>query len=249
VIEWLRSAGLKQAAALDPQVEVAGRSLPIAIRRHPNARRLTMRLAPAGDELRITMPSWGRTKDALAFAQSRTSWIETQLAKVPVAEDLAPGARIAFRGGQLTVAWEASALRKPRREGDVIHLGGPEARIEQRLRHWLDEQALALLAEDLAHYCARAGHAPPALQLSRARRRWGSCASVARGACIRINWRLVMAPDHVRRSVVAHEVAHLTHFDHSPAFHAHLAEVFDGDLAAADLWLKREGPSLYSQFA
>ena len=57
-----------------------------------------------------------------------------------------------------------------------------------------------------------------------------------------------MAPDFVRRSVVAHEVAHLVHFDHSPRFHALLAALFEGDLAAANRWLKREGRSLYAPF-
>jgi predicted metal-dependent hydrolase len=50
----------------------------------------------------------------------------------------------------------------------------------------------------------------------------------------------------VRRSVVAHEVAHLVHFDHSARFHALLAEIYDGDLPAADAWLKRHGRSLYA---
>jgi predicted metal-dependent hydrolase len=57
-----------------------------------------------------------------------------------------------------------------------------------------------------------------------------------------------MAPDAVRRSVVAHEVAHLVHFDHGRAFHALLAELYEGDLAAADRWLKREGRALYLPF-
>jgi predicted metal-dependent hydrolase len=85
----------------------------------------------------------------------------------------------------------------------------------------------------------------PPLSLSNARRRWGSCS--ARGT-IRLNWRLVMAPDAVRRSVVAHEVAHLVHFDHSREFRALLGSLFEGDLAAADRWLKREGPGLYAPF-
>ena len=106
-------------------------------------------------------------------------------------------------------------------------------------------RALRLLADDLAHYCLRDGRRAPPLALSRAQRRWGSCA--ADGA-IRINWRLIMAPDAVRRSVVAHEVAHLTHFDHSPAFHAHLGALFEGDVSAANRWLKREGRSLYAHF-
>ena len=65
---------------------------------------------------------------------------------------------------------------------------------------------------------------------------------------MRINWRLVQAPDFVRRSVVAHEVAHLVHFDHSPAFHTLLARIYEADLAAADRWLKQQGRSLYASF-
>ena len=57
-----------------------------------------------------------------------------------------------------------------------------------------------------------------------------------------------MAPEPVRRSVVAHEVAHLIHFDHSPAFHALLGELFEGDIRAVNRWLKRDGRSLYLPF-
>jgi predicted metal-dependent hydrolase len=52
----------------------------------------------------------------------------------------------------------------------------------------------------------------------------------------------------VRRSVVAHEVAHLVHFDHSPAFRALLAGLFEGDLDDADQWLRLEGRGLYAAF-
>ncbi|MEM8725649.1 MAG: M48 family metallopeptidase, partial [Pseudomonadota bacterium] len=69
------------------------------------------------------------------------------------------------------------------------------------------------------------------------------------GVCLfLINWRLVQAPDHVRRSVVAHEVAHLVHFDHSPAFHALLSDIYEHDIKVADRWLKQHGRSLYSSF-
>jgi predicted metal-dependent hydrolase len=91
----------------------------------------------------------------------------------------------------------------------------------------------------------RAGQPAPLLRLSRAGRRWGSCSGAG---CIRINWRLVQAPDTVRRSVVAHEVAHLIHFDHSPAFRALLADLFEGDVAEADAWLRRKGRTLYTAF-
>jgi predicted metal-dependent hydrolase len=239
VIDWLRREN--QA----PSVEVAGRALPLAIRRHPRATRLTMRLAPDGSEVRVTLPRWGRTSDALVFASKRIDWLEQQLAAVPQAEPPQPGGTFAYRGEHVVIAWDQGLPRKPSLIDGTLHIGGPLDTVPARIRRWLEAEALRLLGGDLAHYCALAGRPVPQLRLSRATRRWGSCSGVG---CIRINWRLVQAPDAVRRSVVAHEVAHLLHFDHSPAFRAMLAELFEGDVGAADAWLKREGRGLYARF-
>ncbi|KLE34692.1 M48 family metallopeptidase [Aurantiacibacter luteus] len=245
MIDWLRKE------IREPSVEVAGRTLPIAIRRHARARRLTMRLAPDGSELRVTLPRWGRTLDAIAFAEARREWIAGQLAKMVEARPIGDGASVPYRGEDLTVRWDAGALRKVVREGDGLTIGGPQESLPTRLQRWLEGEALRLAAEDLADYCARIHHPLPDLRLTRAQRRWGSCSGhvgEAEVRRIRLNWRLVMAPDHVRRSVVAHEVAHLVHFDHSPAFHDLLARLYEGNLEAADDWLKQQGRSLYAMF-
>jgi len=240
MIDWLRKE------IVDPSVEVAGHDLPLAIRRNARAKRLTMRLAPDGSEVRITMPRWGRTVDALAFAHARAGWLAEQLGKVPERQAIAPGGTMPFRGRDLRIDWHGEAPRPPRLDGDRLTCGGPVSSLDGRLRRWLESQALDLASADLDDYCARVGLPVPMLRLSRARRRWGSCSG---RKCIRVNWRLVMAPDSVRRSVVAHEVAHLVHFDHSPAFHALLSDLFEGDIGAADAWLKAQGAGLYSHFA
>ena len=178
-------------------------------------------------------------------AQSRIAWLEGQLARIPVAAPPAPEGTLAYCGETLRIAWSPTLPRRPRIEDGTLLVGGPETGLPARLRRWLEQEALALMGADLAFYCTRAGVDAPLLRLSRAQRRWGSC---AHDGTIRINWRLVMAPPAVRRSVVAHEVAHLTHFDHSPRFHAHLDSLFEGDIQAANRWLKREGRTLYSPF-
>lgn len=239
MIDWLR----REREA--PSVTVAGRELPLAIRRHPRATRLTMRLAPDGSEVRITLPRWGRTMDAVVFAEKRIDWLEQQLARVPRAEPPQPGGTVHYRGQALTIAWDPALPRKPRLVDGRLELGGALETLPARIRRWLETEALRLLADDLAHYCARAGRPQPQLRLSRATRRWGSCSGAG---CIRINWRLIQAPDQVRRSVVAHEVAHLVHFDHSPAFHAMLAGLFEDDIGQSDAWLRREGRGLYATF-
>ena len=239
MIDWLRRS------TEDPAVRIGERELPLAIRRHPRARRLVMRLAPDGSEVRITLPKWGRTEDALVFARARVEWLERQLAAVPRPQAPRPGGTLRYRGAALAIDWDQVYPRKTFLEDDRVRIGGPEANLGARLQRWLESEAQRLLEDDLAFYCARAGHEAPPLRLSRAQRRWGSCSD---RKAIRINWRLIQAPDFVRRSVVAHEVAHLTHFDHSPAFHALLAALFEGDVKAADRWLRAEGRSLYATF-
>jgi predicted metal-dependent hydrolase len=53
-----------------------------------------------------------------------------------------------------------------------------------------------------------------------------------------------MAPASVRRSVIAHEVAHMRHMNHSPDFYAWLDVLFEGNRKAGDQWLKMHGTGL-----
>jgi len=240
MLDWLRRDPREV-----PTIEIGKRAVPIVIRRLERARRLTMRLAPDGSELRVSIPIWTPTRDALAFARDRRDWIARQLASLPADEPLLHGATLRYRGTAYRLNHLESQPRRVRLDDGQIQAGGPQASLPGRLKRWLEGEARTLMAEDMAHYCLRAGVACPRLALSNARRRWGSCA--ADGA-IRINWRLVMAPDAVRRSVVAHEVAHLVHFDHSPTFHALLGRLFEDDIAEANRWLKQHGRSLYQPF-
>lgn len=240
MIDWLRRNPRET-----PSLELGEARLPVVVRRHASAKRMTLRLSHDGSEVRVTIPQWGRAGDALAFAEARRNWLAAQLVRFPRIEPVGQGATFRFRGEDVAIRHDPVARRRPALIAGAIVLGGPEAALAARLRRWLEAEARALCAADLAHYCDLADRSPPTLALSNAKRRWGSCA--ASGA-IRINWRLVMAPDFVRRSVVAHEVAHLVHFDHSPAFHALLAELYEGDIKAANKWLKREGRGLYQPF-
>ena len=240
MLEWLRRDPREE-----PAVEVGGRVLPVQIRRNERARRLTMRLASDGGAVLITVPRWIPTREALAFARERIDWLERQAARIPEARPVGNGTRFPFRGDMVTIIHDPKAPRRVILADGEVRLGGTEQSISSRLVRWMKAEAQVLLEQDLADYCAQDGRDAPVLALSSAQRRWGSCS--ARGA-LRINWRLIMAPDMVRRSVVAHEVAHLTHFDHSPAFKVHLARLFEHRIGEADRWLKREGRALYGHF-
>ncbi len=239
MIDWLKRA------AFEPEIDLCGTVVPITLRRHRTAKRLTLRLAPDGSEVRITLPSWARGQEAIAFAHAKADWLAAQYAKVPRREVVEPGSVFSYRGRALRIDWQAKAPRRPVMEADRVRLGGPRPGLDTRLKRWLEREALAVFETDMAEYTAAAALDPVPVALSRAQRRWGSCSDKSR---IRINWRLIQAPDFVRRSVVAHEVAHLVHFDHSPAFHALLVDIYEGEIGKADRWLKEHGRSLYASF-
>jgi predicted metal-dependent hydrolase len=239
VNDWLKRV------RLEPVLDLNGEAVPIVLRRHHAARRLTLRLAPDGSAVKLTLPRWAAAREALAFAHARADWLAAQHARIPRRAAPEPGGTFAYRGAPVRIEWAERAARQPLLSGNALHIGGAREGLEARLRRWLERQALSLFEADMRDYTSTAGLAPVPVRLSRAQKRWGSCSDKSR---IRINWRLVQAPDFVRRSVVAHEVAHLVHFDHSPAFHALLARIYDDEIARADRWLKEHGRTLYTSF-
>ena len=239
MIDWLRRE------ALEPEIEISGRVLPIELNRNRRAKRLTLRLAPDGSAVRITLPHWCPSVEALAFAHARADWLGKQLAKVPERRDPLGEGRLTYCGRELSIDWSSNHSRKPLLEPTCLHVGGPQETLTKRLQRWLEAEAQRLFAQDAQDYCRRADLPVADVRLTRAKRRWGSCSSEG---VLRLNWRLVQAPDFVRRSVVAHEVAHLVHFDHSPAFHALLGDLFEGEIEHANAWLSQHGRTLYAAF-
>jgi len=92
----------------------------------------------------------------------------------------------------------------------------------------LEARALADFSRRVARDAARIGRRPPPVGLTRARTRWGSCS--VRG--IRLHWRLIHLEPALIDYVVAHEVAHLVHMNHSPDFWSVVEDLYPGAAAA-----------------
>ena len=225
----------------DPEVDIEGETVPVRIRRNARARRISMRADAVAREIRITMPSYTPTHIALDFVAKKREWIAARLQSAPDAVRIAPGCEIAVEGEAHLIEWREDWPRTIRCGEGMLRLGGPQASVESRILRWLKAEARRVYTTEISHYCEKAGEATPRLSLGDPRSRWGSCSS--RGT-ISLSWRLIMAPTHVRRSVIAHEVAHMRHMDHSRAFYRWLDDLYEGDRKAADRWLKMHGTGL-----
>jgi predicted metal-dependent hydrolase len=206
-----------------------------------SARRLRLRFDEARGSLKLTCPPRISRRAALAWVLDQRDWIDRQVAAALPAEPFVPGAIIPVEGMPTRLVWAEAAPRAPVRVGDEICCGGPQRGFARRVEQYLKAAALDTLSRDVAEYCGAAGVSARAVAIGDPAGRWGSCTSEGR---IRFSWRLILAAPAVRRYVVAHEVAHLVHLNHGPAFKALEARLFGPGVAEAKSALRREGPRL-----
>ncbi len=84
----------------------------------------------------------------------------------------------------------------------------------------LAKQARTELPYRLEYLATKYGYTYDKCRLSHANTRWGSCSS---NRTISLNIGLMKVPPKLRDYVILHELAHLNHMDHSPAFWAEVA--------------------------
>ena len=217
-------------------------TIEVEVVRHARARRARLSVDPASGRVRLTIPRRAGIAKYRAWLDEHRDWIAAQQAKLPRPRPFAAGGTIPYGNGELTIDWAATHPRAARREDDRLVIGGAHEGLARRVEAWLKREAKRVLAAETADYAARAGVDVTDVTIGDARARWGSCSSSGR---IRYSWRLILAPDLVRRSTVAHEVAHRLHMHHGPAFHATADAIFEGSHADARRWLRAYGAALH----
>ena len=219
-----------------------GRRVPLVLLRHAQARRLRMRFDPVRGEARLTLPPRAALRSALAWAAEQSDWIERQCLRMRETVRIADGATIPIEGRPVRIIATGTPGRRIALEEDVMIVGGPAAHAGARVLRWLKERARDALTQETRALAEAHGLPLSTVSIGDPRSRWGSCAS---SGAIRYSWRLILAPPHVRLATVAHEVAHLKHMHHGPAFHAFVDAISPVDPDRARRWLRREGAALH----
>ena len=230
----------------DPVLLVDGVAVPVRVRRSARAKAYRLSLDHARGELRLSLPSRANLKRALGWAQNHEDWVRSQMAARPDTVVLGDGVAFPLEGRELRICWVEGASRTIRIEGDRLLTGGAAESVGPRVLRWLQTRARAVL-ETESHAMARDhGLIVASVGIGDPRSRWASCAS---SGAIRYSWRLILCPPEVRRATVAHELAHLLHMDHSPAFHAAHARILGGDPKPGRAWLRAHGAGLHRYLA
>lgn len=206
-------------------------------------RTLVLRLGDEG--LEAHAPPRMATSDIENFLREKRRWIQKHLARQNAARSWAEqfqfrhGGCFLYRGRmtELRLGAEKTALAEQNGQwilSAALEKDASEVRVCGFLRGWLAAQAAKTFPGRAAVLARRAGAFPSALHLTDAVSFWGQCAS---SGVIKLSWRLVLFEEAVSDYVIAHELAHLFHMDHSPKFWAAVARM-DPDYKAHDAQLK-----------
>ncbi|MDS4014072.1 MAG: SprT family zinc-dependent metalloprotease [Candidatus Accumulibacter sp.] len=207
-------------------IVIGGQTIGYSLRR---STRRSIGLVVDRHGLRVSAPLWTSPGDIEQALLRHADWIARKLGEwqPPTAAllSIGDGQRVPLLGDWLTLRLASGANRAVwAAEGTAptltLFLRRPED-APRVLEKALRERARALFAARIAHHVPRLGVRPPALSLSSARTRWGSC---SRRGAVRLNWRLVHFPIAVIDYVVVHELAHLLEMNHGPRFWSLVAQ-------------------------
>ncbi len=201
------------------------------------ARRRSIGMVVGADGLSVRAPRWVNLTEVEAALQERASWIVKHLKDHQALAARQQATRIVWRHGT-AVPWlgepltvlldpgvrgvvlqDGSGAALPGVSPRVLRVGLPSDTTPQALRAavhtWMQHQARTLFEARVSHYAGVLGVKVTRLSIGAARTRWGSAGA---DGSVRLNWRLVHHDMACIDYVVVHELSHLRHMNHSPAF-------------------------------
>ena len=171
----------------------------------------------------------------------RESWIDRFISQLqsPNSRLVQIGDALPFKGQKVQINHQIDA-QDTGYDGSNLVIAGAPAQWRVQLEKYLRQQARVAIREAVDVYAQELGVAPKKIAIRDTKSRWGSCST---SGTLSFSWRSIMAPPPVLHYLAAHEVSHMRHMDHSPAFWDQVAACMP-DWALWRDWLHLHGMDL-----
>lgn len=186
----------------------------------------------------------GRVRQLL---EEKRSWIKAKLAlhqqqKAIPKRELLSGEAFPYLGRNYRLKIQSGTLQPVKLLHGRLHVVVPdELRQEhffrEMLTYWYRTQAAIRFQEKVKRYAPVVGVKPEGVSVKTFKSRWGSCTTKGE---LQFHWKVIMAPHRIVDYVVVHELCHLLHHDHSPAFWKSVERIVP-DYLECKTWLKEFG--------
>lgn len=237
----------RATAPSSQKMRVQGLNDPVEIRRHPAARRMTLRVSRTSRSVIVTLPVSCDLAQAGTFLSNHLDWVRERLCNLPEHIPFCGGSMVPLRGTPHEI------VEVGRQRGPVVQtsftangvpallVSGDAEHVDRRLRDWLAIEARRDVVTCVTRHAQNLGLKASRVTVRDQKSRWGSCSSTG---ALSFSWRLIMAPTIVLDYVAAHEVAHLAEMNHGPRFWSLVARTMPGT-EEAKRWLQKYGTDLH----
>lgn len=216
-------------------------SFPLCVCTKLGTRRMSVRIDTKKRRAILNLPCLISYKRAYAFVLEHQNWIESELSKIPPEKLFQDHVSFLLFGQEITILHLPQSLSAPYLEGNTLYLGGDPLFIHRRVKDYIKKAAKKEFLRRSRFYAEKLNVHISSVIIKDTTSRWGSCSSLHN---LNYNWRIALAPDFVIDYLMAHEVSHLKHPDHSPAFWRCVKILYPG-AALGRSWLKANGGKLY----
>ena len=237
------------------EVRVDGHVIAYTIRRSARRTRTIGVTVTPDRQVVVLAPLDVRAAEAEDLVRRKAEWIVARLSAPAV--ELPPVTRIGerdsipFLGAEIPLEVVDVSGRRAHalRTGHPLRVSVPaiaegserDRLIEVSVLRWYAALAHSEVSKSVARWAPVVGVKPRELLIRNQKRRWGSCST---DGTLRFNWRLVMAEPALIDYVVVHELSHMLHLNHSPAFWAAVATAMP-DFATRRAALKKLSESAW----
>ena len=229
------------------------------IRRSERAKRLRIVVKP--DRVELVAPIGLPESQIHQFAQAQQDWIRHARQRVQAKsqstvqgfapEEYVDGVSLPFQNQELTLRLGLHKQKRLSIEGinrttllinlpETLHGEHRQQAIRGALEKWYKQQAQFQVSEIVNKHAPRFNLQPRSIRIKTQTSRWGSCGP---HNDINLNWLLMLAPAATLEYVVVHEICHIRHKNHSPAFWNLVAQHLP-DYHQQRQWLKLNGQRL-----
>lgn len=232
-----------------PTLVVGASQIDYILRRSLSAKRARITVTPT--EVEVVVPTWATEDDIAAALHRRREWLALQrremtarVAATPKIGHFVTGAKIPYRGRRARLTVEQTdtiAVEVTYRNGfyvacpSILSEASRDPLIETALRLWFRRQVRRDVTAFVRKHGTEKGLKPRGIQIKDQKHFWGSCGA---DRIVNLNWHLIFAPKTVLEYAVVHEICHLRHRSHDPAFWGLVGSILP-DWEVRKRWLER----------
>lgn len=215
--------------------------LDIEVKKSTKSKKISLRIDSKLNKAVLSIPRFCSLQKSLDFVVMHKQWIAEKLRELPEKKLFEDGEIISLFGEELKIVHSPNTKAGVHIKGKNIIISGSLDFLHRRTKDFIiktsKEKFYNLSKQKADEISERLNR----VFIKDTKSRWGSCSSLRN---INYSWRIALAPYHVFEYIVAHEVSHLKHQDHSQNFWNTVKELCP-KYEISYKWLQKNGKDLH----